>query len=274
MNVSVQKCKTFRSDVWSFYKKHGRHTLPWRKTRDPYRILVSEIMLQQTQVDRVVPYYKAWFKVFPTIHVLAKAPLKDVLRAWQGLGYNRRAKMLHETAKIISKNHNGVFPKTYEALTALPGVGAYTAGAVLAFAFNENGVFVETNIRTVITHHFFSKKKQVDDAQVYAVLQKISPQGSARQWNWALMDYGAHLKRSGVRVNAKMKGYVKQKKFQGSAREARGAILKALSTGVMSTHAVSHVLGKERKTQVKEQIALLIQEGLIEGKDGLFWLPE
>ena len=112
----------FRRVVYSYYKREGRHTLPWRQTHDPYRVMVSELMLQQTQVPRVVPKYEAFIKRFPTIQSLARAELGSVLKLWQGLGYNRRAKMLHEAARAIVSHHHGVFPHTKEELLALPGV--------------------------------------------------------------------------------------------------------------------------------------------------------
>lgn len=143
----------FRRLVWAHYKKHGRHELPWRKTHDPYRILVSEVMLQQTQVQRVQPYYREFLKQFPTARRLAEAPLSEVLKAWQGLGYNRRAKMLHAAAKEIAKHG---MPKTALELEKLPGVGPYTARAVATFAYDADEILIETNIRTVVFHHFFS----------------------------------------------------------------------------------------------------------------------
>ena len=126
------RVKEFRDAVWRHYRKNGRHALPWRKTRDAYQILVSEIMLQQTQVERVVPLYKKFLKQFPKVRALAEAPLAAVLRAWQGLGYNRRAKFLHEAAKDVVLRHAGIVPREYEALIALSGIGTYTAAAVRA----------------------------------------------------------------------------------------------------------------------------------------------
>lgn len=274
MNVSLERRNAFRALVRNFYKKHGRHTLPWRKTRDPYHILVSEIMLQQTQVDRVIPYFTAWLTLFPDVHALAKAPLGKVLRAWQGLGYNRRGKMLHETAKRVVKEYGGVFPQTREALEALPGIGAYTAGAVSAFAYNQDVVFVETNIRTAITHHFFPDRKEVDDAHVRTVLEKVLPKGGAHEWYSALMDYGAHLKKTGVRLNSRAKGYVPQKKFQGSGREARGAILKALAVEPKNKNVLLGLLGTGRAGQVADQLKVLAKEGLVVIKKRKYQLPE
>ncbi len=230
-------------------------------------------MLQQTQVDRVRPYYEAWFKRFPTVTALASAPLADVLVLWQGLGYNRRAKMLHEATKEIVSKYKAIFPKTAEELERLRGVGPYTARAVAAFSYNADGVFIETNIRTAVTHHFFPKKKKVADAEIFSVLQKAHPKGKAREWYAALMDYGAHLKRSGVRINAKSKTYAKQSAFRGSDREARGAILKALAKGSETERYLIGVFGPDRALQVRAQLQKMLQEGMVSQYRGKYRLP-
>lgn len=230
-------------------------------------------MLQQTQVERVIPYFEEWFRLFPTVETLAKAPLAKVLRAWQGLGYNRRAKHLHAAAKAVVKDHKGVFPKTPEELEALPGIGPYTARAVAAFAYNQDVVFIETNIRTVVTHHFFPGAGKVDDKEIMPLLQEALPKGRAREWYSALMDYGSHLKRSGIRINARAKSYTKQSTFAGSSREARGAILKALAKGPRDSAFLIEILGPSRRTQVKSQLATLTKEGMIELAGGRFRLP-
>lgn len=242
--------------------------MPWRKTHDPYRILVSEIMLQQTQVERVKTYYQNWLKKFPTARALANAPLGDVLRVWQGLGYNRRAKMLHAAAKLLTP-----LPKSAEELQKLPGIGPYTARAVMAFAHNSDEVFIETNIRTAVTHHFFPRRKTVDDREVLAVLEKAHPRGKAREWYAALMDYGAHLKRSGVRLNAKAKGYAKQKAFAGSDRQARGAILKELAKASSTKSRLLGLLGDDRTQQLEAQLAKLLTEGMATRKGTIYRLP-
>lgn len=246
--------------VWAHYRKEGRHELPWRKTTDPYKILVSEIMLQQTQVERVIPFYTNFVKQFPTTKKLAEAPLSVVLQAWQGLGYNRRAKMLHAAAKEIVAHG---MPKDAAGLDALPGVGPYTAQAVAAFAWNEPGIAIETNIRTVVIHHFFPNRKQVSDAEIAAVLQEALPKGKAREWYWALMDYGAHLKRSGVSHNARAKGYAKQSQFSGSVRQARGAILKELARGAQQKPRLLGLLGDDRLEQLDDALHALLAEGFV-----------
>lgn len=261
---------SFQKIVWNFYKQNGRHELPWRKTRDPYRVLVSEIMLQQTQVERVIPFYERFIARFPNAKALAAAPLSEALRLWQGLGYNRRAKMLQAAAKEIAKH--GI-PKSKEGLMELPGIGPYTAGAVAAFAYNEDGIFIETNIRTVVLHHFFPKKKKVSDAEIEKVLTKVFPKGKSREWHLALMDYGSYLKRSGVRTNGRSKHYVKQSQFRGSNREARGAVLRELAKRAADAKRLTGLLGDDRTAQMQEAVTKLLAEGLIQKRGKVFTLP-
>lgn len=220
---------SFRSTVWRYWRENGRHDLPWRKTDDPYKILVSEVMLQQTQVDRVIPKYKEFLRAFPTIRSLGKAPLLDVLKIWSGLGYNRRAKFLRDAAIQIIEKHNARLPTVYSALVELPGIGDYTARAVRVFAFNEPDALIETNIRTAVIHHLFADKVGINDRSIYQKCKKLANLKKNREWHWALMDYGAYLKRSGVRNNHRSAHYVKQSKFEGSLRQVRGAIVKAVA---------------------------------------------
>ena len=266
--------RKFRKIIWDFYKKHARHDLPWRKTTDPYRILVSEVMLQQTQVERVRGYYAAWLKRFPTVKALADASLADVLTAWQGLGYNRRAKMLHDAAKTVMQEYKGKMPTDPELLVQLPGVGPYTARAVAAFSTNADVVFIETNLRTVVLHHFFAGKDGVSDTEILSILAEAFPKGRAREWYAALMDYGSHLKRSGVKVNAKSKGYAKQAAFAGSGRQARGAILKELAKGAANGRRIIGLLGDDRTEQMSEQLKKLLAEGMIQKEGARYALPQ
>lgn len=236
-----------------------------------YKILVSEVMLQQTQVERVILFYKKFIKQFPTAKKLAQASLPDVLKSWQGLGYNRRAKMLWQAVKEFRKLHNlsyrtkqGVNDIVPE-LEELPGVGPYTARAIVAFAYNQDVVFVETNIRTAVIQHFFSRRKKVSDKEIGEVLLQALPKGKAREWYSALMDYGAYLKKSGVSHNARSKKYTKQSKFASSLREARGLILREFTKGVTSRTRLLDLLGPSRKAQMKTALDVLVKEGLISG---------
>src|SRR3989344_3790495 len=195
--MTSKQVGAFRREVWNYWKKNGRHDLAWRKTKDPYKILVSEVMLQQTQVPRVEGKYKEFLKAFPTLQMLAKAPLGDVLRVWNGLGYNRRAKFLHDAAKDIVLKHAGKMPQSLDVLLALPGVGEYTAKAVRVFAFNEPEILIETNIRTAFFHHFYSsvlQKTRIRDEQIVPLARAAAKGQDPRLWHSALMDYGAHLK--------------------------------------------------------------------------------
>ncbi|MEI7720117.1 MAG: A/G-specific adenine glycosylase [bacterium] len=270
-------------------QKAGRHDLPWRATRDPYKILVSEMMLQQTQVARVIPKYHVFIKVFPDIQALAKAPFPKVLALWSGLGYNRRAKYLHQTAKLITEKYGGKFPKDLIA-TKLPGVGTYTARAVMAFAYNKPEVFIETNIRTVFTHFCFAEISRfnldkssikVSDSEILPLIEKalvlaqrrgVSP----RDFYAALMDYGAHLKQNGVRINNQSKHYTKQSKFAGSARQLRGAILRELLKKPATLAELSKNLTKtlsqanRASVEIKTELTKLQKEGMVV-KEGKFY---
>ncbi len=263
----------FRKLVWAYYKKSGRHDLPWRKTTDLYRILVSEVMLQQTQVERVIPFYTNFLKTFPTARRLADAPLSEVLKSWQGLGYNRRVKMLHEAAASLSLGKLN-FPKTVEGLEKLPGVGSYTARAVAAFAWNEDGVVIETNIRTAIMHHFFPKKKEVLDKEIEKILIQVLPKGKSREWYSALMDYGAHLKRSGISLNKKSATYAKQSKFSGSLREARGAVVRLLARKPATQASILKRFDVSRRAQVLEALEALRVESLVKKKGTMYSLAD
>lgn len=264
----------FRALVWRYYRAYGRHNLPWRHTHDPYRILVSEVMLQQTQVERVTPFYNKFIDTFPTLPKLAAAPLSEVVKSWQGLGYNRRARMLQRAAKSVVGQHSGVLPESILELEALPGIGPYTARAVAAFAYNQDTVVIETNIRTVILHHFFSRRFDVEDAELAEVLTRVLPKGKSREWYSALMDYGAYLKRSGISHNARSKRYVRQSKFAGSLREARGALLRELSRGITSSTRLMGLLRPERRSQIRTALRALQQEKLVQKVGGSYALAD
>ncbi len=220
--------KQFHKIVWSYYDAHGRHDLPWRKTRDPYKILVSEIMLQQTQVDRVIPKYKKFIQTFPSFVSLANGEARDVLLLWQGLGYNNRAIRLQQTAKHIVDMYQGKLPNDQKNLESLPGIGPYTASAVRCFSWNAPVVCIETNIRRVFLHHFFSDQESVSDKEIFPVIKKMMDTNQSRAWYFALMDYGSFLKTQIENPNKKSRGYTKQSVFNGSDRQMRGKILKLL----------------------------------------------
>lgn len=270
--MAQSKIRDFQKTVLNFYKKEGRHHLPWRTTHNPYRILVSEVMLQQTQVDRVIPYYKNFLKKFPTVKALASASLGDVLRAWSGLGYNRRVKMLHDAAKKITVYGN--FPRDYETLVSLPGVGDYTARAVRVFAFNQPEVLVETNVRTVFIHHFFPRtKRKITDQEIVPYMELCTHAlKNPREWYAALMDYGTYLKKTHGNISRKSKAYVKQKPLKGSNREIRGTVLKMV---VKKPQPLSELLELPfEKERIVEQLEVLRKEGLLKTHKGIFLLVE
>jgi len=258
------KTKDFRDTVVAYYRREGRHALPWRKTHDPYKILVSEIMLQQTQVDRVIPYFTRWMKKFPTPQKLAKASLAEVLTEWSGLGYNRRAKLLRECAKVIVEHYGGAVPRDRDALVTLPGIGPYTAGAIRAFAFDEKEVFIETNIRAALIHHFFPTSKKVDDKKLLPLLSECLTQvPSAREWYSALMDYGSYLKKTNPNPSRRSRHHTRQSRFEGSLRQFRGIILRRLLNGPLEESALLNV-EVEGSYFLEQALRDLAHEGLIE----------
>ena len=282
---SSRQINNFRRVVLEYFEKNGRHTLPWRKVRDPYKILVSEIMLQQTQVDRVIPYYERFLRIFPTVQKLAASDLASVLKIWSGLGYNRRAKLLRDCAREVVEKYSGTLPRDRAALESLPGIGPYTAGAVQAFAFNDSVVLIETNIRTVYIHHFAKiwtsdvhissnyhscvlQKTGIEDSEILEIAKRAAEGQGARKWHWALMDYGAYLKRSGVKLNQKSAHFTKQSKFEGSQRQVRGAILRALKTSASEAQIFRRChLGVSRK-KIREALRSLERDGLILKRKG------
>jgi len=225
--LSAGQIRKFRDKVYDYYRNHGRD-LPWRNTSDPYRILVSEIMLQQTQVARVLEKYEEFIHTFPTIDSLARARLRDILKVWQGLGYNRRALALKKAAEVVVGHHDGKIPACIDSLRALPGIGNTTAHAICAFAFNEPTVFIETNIRTAFIYRFFRNSHKVRDREILPLVAQTLDAENPRIWYHALMDYGAALKKKHANPSRSSAHYQKQSPFEGSNRQIRGAILRAL----------------------------------------------
>lgn len=261
-----RKERAFIDLVWKYYEESGRHDLPWRQTSDPYHIMVSELMLQQTQVERVIPKYEAFIQRWPTAHDLAQSKLAEVLSEWQGLGYNRRAKFLRECALVVVEQHAGQFPRTERELRELPGIGPYTAGAIMAFAYNEPVVFIDTNVRRVYLHHFFAHKEGVADAELVSIIERTVPAQQAREWYSALMDYGTYLKRTVGNPNRRSKHYIKQSKFEGSDRQIRGAILKELKKRSFTLPMLTKSLSEFDGARLQEQVQKLLNEGLISKK--------
>ncbi len=276
--IKTPSIKDFQSTILDYYKTKGR-SFPWRETRDPYAVMVSEIMLQQTQTDRVIPKYTDWLQKYPTVHHLAKASLVDVLSMWSGLGYNRRARFLHNAAIEISKllNEGREFPNNPKELEKLSGIGHYTARAVSTFAFNSPEVFIETNIRSVYLFFFFQERlkstenfEPVHDNEIFPLIKETLYTENPRLWYYALMDYGAELKKVVKNPNRKSKHYTKQSKFEGSIRQARGAILRQLTMQECKSGLCLETISKAEKLPYERLLKaseLLCKEQMIY-KDG------
>jgi A/G-specific adenine glycosylase len=255
----------FHRIIYDNYEKEGRD-FPWRKDAKPsdvdawgvdpwgvdaWGVLVSEFMLQQTQTNRVISYWERWMKLWPDPAVLAAASLEDALREWSGLGYNRRARYLKDCARVIAEEYGNKVPDTPETLLPLPGIGPYTAGAIACFAYNYPAVFIETNIRAVMLHFFFKEPNGfqassgsqpptgskepgfqapagVSDADIFPLLEDVLDRENPRRWYYALMDYGAALKKVTANPNRRSAHYVRQSPFEGSFRQLRGALIRSL----------------------------------------------
>ena len=270
---------SFQNEIWAFYRANKREFV-WRGISDPYAVLVSEVMLQQTQTLRVIPKYDEWMQVFPTAQSLAEAPLSQVLAHWVGLGYNRRAVFLQKACKAVCDEHGGIFPRTQEELQSLPGIGPYTAGAVSTFAYNQPNVFIETNIRSVFIHFFFSdaalndSAKKIDDKEIAPLVEQTLDKTNPREWYYALMDYGADLKKKVVNPSRKSRQYAKQSRFEGSLRQARGAILRHLSFHSAATLNAIAKLERIDGARLQKAADKLLAEKLIAENDDIYRIAD
>lgn len=246
--------------------------MPWREDTRPYYVLVSELMLQQTQVARVIPKFEAFIEAFPDERVLAKASLADVLRLWQGLGYNRRAKYLHDAAKMITNELGGEWPSTTEALMKLPGVGVNTAGAIMTYAYNKVSLFIETNVRTVYFFHFFDTQEAIKDKQIQDLLKETVDPEHPREFYWALMDYGSWLKANGVRNITMSHGYKKQSPLEGSVRQVRGRIIAELAEQDMSETQLKQKL--EADNRFDTALQGLVRDSLVVHRSDILHLTK
>ena len=219
--------EAFRNTVWDHYAEHCRE-MPWRGVDDPYAVLVSEVMLQQTQVARVEPLYRAWMDAFPTVDALAAAPLALVLERWQGLGYNRRAVALKRAAEQVVQEYGGRIPCDVAALRRLPGIGPTTAAAIVNYAFRTPAPFIETNVRAAVLHHFFADADDVHDRDLMPVIEETWDREDPRGWGYALMDYGTHLKRTMPNPSRRSRHHSRQSRFEGSRRQKRALLLRAV----------------------------------------------
>lgn len=278
------KIAAFQQVVWEYYDWQGRHDLPWRLPEadggfDSYKVLVSEVMLQQTQVGRVIAKYAQFLGLFPRVEDLAKASLGDVLVVWQGLGYNRRAKFLWQAAQMVVNEYGGEFPQDQKELTKLPGVGVNTAGAIVAYAYNRPVSFIETNIRTVFIHHFFAdlaSREAVHDKEVGELVEATLPKGkdaNIRLWYWALMDYGTFIKQTAGNKSRASKSYVKQSPFAGSKRAVRGAVIRHLSKNEQGTSLNVDELARQiADPRLPDVLQDLVKEGMVRESAGVYRL--
>lgn len=268
-NLSPGAIKRFRNVVYDYYREHGR-PMPWRLTANPYAILVSEIMLQQTQVDRVIPKYEEFVERFPDFPTLASATLQEVLQAWQGLGYNRRAIFLKKIAEQVMQDTAGDVPREICRLRKLPGLGYATACSVAAFAFNAPVVFIETNIRTVFMHFFFSDRDKISDGEILPLVEQTLDRDNPRVWYWALMDYGSMLKKTEGSINARSAHYQRQTPFKGSERQVRGMILRHLLAHAHSTASAMTEELKLPQGRLEQSLARLAAEGFVRENQGAY----
>lgn len=260
--LTPEAIRAFQTGIYAYYESHGRQ-LPWRETDDPYCILVSEIMLQQTPVPRVLQKYEELTSAFPDFRSLAQASVQELLRVWQGLGYNRRALALKKTAELVVSQYRGLLPAEPEALQEMPGIGPYTAAAIAAFAFQRPVAFIETNIRTVFIHCFFRGQDAVKDREILELVEQTLDTANPRRWYYALMDYGAMLKQRYHNPNRRSAHYQKQTPFKGSNRELRGMILRAITAYSRISEAELVAELNADSERVDSALTQLVVEGFI-----------
>jgi A/G-specific adenine glycosylase len=267
--LTTAQIQVFRKKIYDYFDAEGRD-LPWRKRLNPYRVLVSEIMLQQTQVERVIGKYQKFLAAFPDFSALASAPLPKLLALWSGLGYNRRALALKALAQKVVEDYGGKLPSEAEELIALPGIGKYTAGAVMTFAFNKPMVFIDTNIRRVYIHEFLWMEENIHDHDLMPLVEQTIDEMNPRKWYNALMDYGAMLKQKHVNSNRKSIHYARQSTFENSNRQVRGKILKALVTRSPLTITQLVEASGIDPQRIQNSLAQLAEEGFITKSGGDF----
>lgn len=270
---SEDSLTVFKKIIWDYYRTFGR-IFDWRQTDDPYHIVVSEIMLQQTQTHRISQKYQQFVAQFPTFEALANASIKDVITAWSGLGYNRRALYLQRTAQIVVIEYNSTLPASPEILVTLPGIGKATAASICAFAFNRPTIFIETNIRTVYLHFFFQNKTDITDAQLLPIIEQTVEKDNARHWYYALMDYGVMLKQHVPNPSRRSAHHTVQSKFEGSDRQIRGAILRLLTQHVQLDKSKLIAIVNKEPERTEKIMDDLVTEGFIINSDGQYKLKE
>ena len=271
--------REFQRFILKWYRTHNRDDLPWRYTKkrpvSAYHILVSEIMLQQTRIARVLQKFPEFTARFPAIHDLARASVRDVLEAWQGMGYNRRGVYLKQCAERIVSDYNGQIPSDTPLLRTLPGIGPYTAGAIACFGFNKPTVFLDTNIRKVFIHSFIPKKdkgRKVSDKEILPIAERVLYRRDPRKWGYALMDYGAIELSGKNNLLSRAKSYHKQSKFEGSSRYYRSRIVKYLLKHHFASQAQLQAISPADITPL---LASLCKDGIIDNSEkGIYRIIE
>ncbi|MDA3881729.1 MAG: hypothetical protein PF481_00420 [Bacteroidales bacterium] len=267
MKLSQDIITDFQHTVLQKGQELFRH-MPWRDDTNPYYILLSELMLQQTQVFRVVPKFQEFITAFPTISDLAQASFEEILSLWSGLGYNRRARFLHNSARLVDSEYNGIIPKTYEQLITLPGIGPNTAGAILVYAHNQAVPFIETNIRTVFIYTFFpDTQDKIKEHSLSELVEQTLYTDNPRVWYWSLMDYGVYIKKTIKNYNAFSDKHTIQSKFEGSFRQKRAQIVRMLlQESGLKEDAIAKKMNQSGRL-CSEIIASLVKDGLVQ-KEG------
>ncbi|MBY8982718.1 MAG: A/G-specific adenine glycosylase [Candidatus Lokiarchaeota archaeon] len=256
----------FRKIIYNYFKQFGRN-FPFRNDINPYNVLISEIMLQQTQTNRVSQKFLEFIKKYPDFYSLANASNENILKIWQGLGYNRRALALKIIAKKVIEEYNDILPDSIDVLKTFPQIGNNTASSIVTFAYNKPTYFIETNIRRVYIYFFFPNKLKIDDKDIMEILKNTIDINNPRKWYYALMDYGVMLKKSHPELHKRSKHYKKQSKFKGSNRQIRGLIIKRLlEEKKMIKEELIKILGFSEKRTINI-IKQLEDEGFLIIKD-------
>jgi len=259
--------------IHAFYTRM-RRPMPWRDEITPYRVVVSELMLQQTQVPRVMEKFPHFITRFPDFSSLANASLADILEEWQGLGYNRRAKYLQGIARSVINDWNGILPAEPDILITFPGIGRATAGSIAAFAFNKPVVFIETNIRRVFIHHFFADREKISDSDIFPLIERTLDDNNPRDWYYGLMDYGTWLTGRIENPNRKSRHYSRQSAFEGSDRQIRSLILKRLLVEKSSPVETLVCNSTGDMQRIRRILAGMIQDGLLCENEGILTVAE
>ena len=267
--VSAREIASFRRTVYRYYHSHVR-SMPWRDDTSPYCIFVSEVMLQQTQLERVIKKFPLFIERYRSFSDLARGSLAEIFSVWQGLGYNRRAKWLRDASRMIMEKFHGVLPEDPEQIAKLPGIGKNTAAAIAVYAFNHPVAYIETNIRSVFIHHFFQASSEVTDEQILPLVKRACDKKNPREWYWALMDYGTHLKEIHKNPSRKSAHYRPQTPFKNSDRRIRGIIIKTIGDNGTIAKNVLYTATGEIPGRIDRIVDSLVKEGLVREEKGTY----